>query len=338
MTILPRPGLTLMEILAMAAVVLVAILSLTGPVQAYEKIEPKGVTEYHMEAPAGLVIAEIDSGVQFHSSNQSYILNSFGQIYKLDVNITSTLNSLWDVDFTFQYPNGTIEHIHESRFVLAPGGYRYTVQYGIPEIPEHISFTQVFVDLYIGFSPLRVGWNTLPPNPTDPGLQTHYDYIAFSEMSMYSTDLIDLVIYLVTPVEWQNITENDDLVWGLGISTGSLISWSWDMVLAFFNAIPYVGPYIATILEYCGLFVAEILYWVNFFLIENWDITILTVEFFIISHALLTTKTLWKLVQQILDDHIALYDFMLKVIFTLIDLIKWIVSLVAEIINAIIPV
>ena len=338
MTILPRPGIPVMEILAMVAVVLVALIAVTGPAQAYEKIEPQGVTEYHLVAPTGLVIAEIDSGTQFHGSNQSYTLNSFGQIYKLDVNVTSTLNSWWEVDFTFQYPNGTIEHLHETRFVLAPGGYRYVIQYGIPEIPEHMSSTLVSVDLYIGFSPLRVGWNTLPPDPTNPGSQTHYDYIAFSEMTMYSTDLINLVIYLVNSAEWQNITENDDLLWGLSISVGSLFSWTWDMILAFFNAIPFVGPYIATILEFTGLFVGEILYWLNFFLIENWEITILTVEFFIICHAMLTTKTLWKLVQQILDDHIALYDFAVKTIFTLIDLVKWIVSLVAEIISAIKPV
>ncbi len=333
MTLLPRPGPTVLEFLALVAVALVALLALAGPVQAYETYNVTGVTEWDVPAIEGMAISEIQiiqpGGLMPMGSpgDIALSLDNYGNVYGLYVNASNVADLYWTFDVTLVYPNGTTETKHLTKWGAA-WDYRVDVQYSVPDL-KHVD-SYFTLSMYIGINPLTTQFNAIPP-------QANLAYVPFSEVSGNSTEPVNVDVYFVTPAEWQEI-ETANPVWGVGVFTGSLFSWTWDMILAFFNAIPYVGPYIATILEYTGLILGEILYWFKFFLIDNWEITILTVEFFIISHALLTTKSLWKLVQRILDDHIAIYEFLIKALKTMIDLVTWIVHLVTEIINAIQPV
>jgi len=161
--------------------------------------------------------------------------------------------------------------------------------------------------------------------------------LAFSQVTGSSTSEISKVtVYYVTAEEFAAAQVNDPLLkFFHGVE--SLFNWTWDGVIAVVAKIPGVGPYLETFLTIVGFALEEIAFWLNLFFIEYPELTAGMVEFLIIADAIINTRSLWKLLQRIVDDHIKLCEFLLNLIVAGIDLITKVVGAVANAISSIKP-
>lgn len=296
------------------------LMGILVPASAYETSTFDQVYNFDAIAPQDMHIVTVQAGNIHNAGNHTFVLNSYGEVYLLEVDLVSVVNVWWEADITLTYPNGTKETKHMSQ-VAAAWDYDINVQFTYPDTD-----TIIDVDLYIGLKPLIAEWNAIPP-----GSQTNY--IPFSEVSGTSTQPMDVTVWYLTNEEYTDVKEGN--VTGM---FASWISWTWDIVLDFIAAIPGIGPYFAALLEVTVMALGELFWYFNFLFIENIEITILTVEFFIIGHAMLSTSSLIGLLKRIFDDHVALYRFLITSIQYAISLVTWAINIATDIIKAIKPI
>jgi hypothetical protein len=300
---------------------ILGLLLFIPPAAAYETMEFHQVTEFHALGTDELHIVEIQTDNIHNAANHSFILNSYGEVYTLDVDMYSLYNLYWVADLTLEYPNGTSDHIQLSRIATA---WDYDI---------NIQFSQLYdldplidVDIYIGLLPLSAEWNEIP---TIFLMDTH-NYVPFSDVYGTSTQPMDVIIHYMTHEEFAQVQEGGVL--------DNLFAWTWETILDFIDKIPYVGPYFAALLELTALTLEELVWVINFLLVENIEITILLVEFFIIAHAMLSTRSLIALLKRILDDHIAVMGFAISCLLYVRDFIMWVINAVTDIIRAVKPI
>lgn len=306
--------------LLVLAAALILILLIPSGAMAYETVDYPQVTYFHAVAPEDTSIVDVRGYNVHNAGDHTFWLNSYGQVYQLDINVESTQNVLWEADITLTYPNSTIETVTVSQAQVA---WDYNI---LIQVTDEDLIHVVDADLVIGLNPLTAGWNMEAAGLED-------NYIPFSEVVGTSTEPMDVSVYLFTPEEFQDVQEGN-----IFTSFGSFLEWSWDLILDFIEAIPGVGPYAVALLEITVMTLEEIFWWINFLLIENIEISILLVEFFIIGHALMSTSSLIGLLKRILDDHIAVFHFTVRCIFYMKDLVVWVIKMATDIITAIKPI
>ncbi len=298
--------------------ILILVLFIFQGAMAYETAEFPQVTYFEASPPDDMYIVQIEAGNIHNAADHAFLLNSYGQIYELDVDVDSIANVWWEADISLTYPNGTIETEHLSQVATA-WDYDIEIQFSNPIGTDTI----IDVDLYIGLKPLSAQWNAIPPG-------SQVNYIPFSAVAGTSTEPMDVTVYFLTGDELQDIQQGDIL--------GSFFSWSWQAILDFVEAIPGIGPYFAAFLDITVMVLEEGFWWFNFLFIENIEITILTIEFFIVAHSMLSTSSLIGLLKRIVDDHIAIFSMAIRCILFVRDLIMWVIDAVTSIIQAIKPV
>jgi hypothetical protein len=246
-----------------------------------------------------------------------------------------------DWNISCLYPDGHTEYQELETFkpwqnILGWDTYNLNVQYYFSTIG-----TVLDTDVYVGVLPLSAQfYPQIPVNDTTYPADYPADrmtVLAFSQVLGTSTsEMSKVTVYYVTQDEFSAASENDPLLkFFHGVE--SLFNWTWDGVVYIVGQIPGVGPYLETFLTLVGFALEEIAFWLNLFFIEYPELTIGCIEFLIIADAITNTRSLWKLLQRIVDDHIKVGDFFLNLIVRAIDLISKIITAVANAISTIKP-
>lgn len=321
---------------------LLLLVLLIAPVAAVEEVHFANVYAFQAEDTDTLSINSVRlEGLEI-GSNQSYVLDSYGDIYQIGV--TSAWRSGFkSFNISCTYPNGTTEYQEIEEFLpyqkcLGLDYYNFNIQYYF--LAEGTTINSFLAtEVYVGMIPLSAQfYQQIPANSTtNYGSLTRSNFMAFSQVSGTSSSEIDQVtIYYVTEEEFYSSAQND-LYLQVTHAIEGVFSWTWAKVVAAVARIPGIGPHLETFLTLVGFALEEIAFWLNLFFIEYPELTIGTVEFLIIADAIINTRTLWKLLQRIVDDHIKLCTFLLNLIVVGIDMITRIVTAVANAVSSILP-
>lgn len=265
-------------------------------------------------------------------TSQQYILNAYGDYYTVAMNSTKSWGT-WTFNVDCSYPNGTVSSAQYTKFAPLSNTFDLLFQ-GYWCEAGFAWETQVFVAV----SPLIVAEsNVWIPTPT-AGIAIQYnaftDYtpIAFYEVSGSSTGQInDVTIYYVTAEEFaEHSNQNliNGLVGGAASTAGYLTSAAWNTALAGVENIPGIGPYVSAGLSISGMVIREVFWWLKFLFIDNGPLTFLTIEFFIMGEAMMTSRTLVQMLKKVLRSHIKVYEFFLKIA-------TWAINIMISIIQAI---
>lgn len=301
---------------------------------AYVIDHVENASNFDIPAPSGLHIVQIDTDRMHTPGTQIYTLyDDQGGIYTLQVAVTSVLNTYWDCHITLIRPDGTTDTKDLPHWGIA-WDYKTTIQYAIANFPNNTYIIGLDAQLYIGLNPeINASFGVNTANPSQ--------YVFFSRAAATSTFPTTWNVYLVNDYEKQMIQENN-VAWNVENLVTSAFSWTWDGIIWFLNKIPVVGPYFAEILGVLGVILAEIWWWFNFLVIENWDIVLVILECVIMGHAIIATNqqgkaTFGTLFSTLLNDHVALVNGALWFVKTMIWLIKWAIDIVTQIVQAINP-
>lgn len=304
------------------------LLCLTSVAVARETYEQDAVTDIDYECPSGYLISSINLDNLDPYFNSTVVLDNFGDEYILTINNTKQYYVHWYFDISLQYPNGTVATQQIDTINYLAGDVDIKIQPFYNELDSEFD-----IDVYVGLLPLTATFYDL-------NLYGFYTEKAFSDVQVSCTNEFDFKATYVTSEEFQSILEDSILEALLG-SADLFFDWAWDSILAFVEKIPGVGPYMATALEISAFIIGEVFFYLDLFFIEYPETTLLTIEFFILGGTIFKTKkrdTIFDMIMIYVTLHKSIieffYDFALKTINLLNDIIKTI----ADIINAIKPI
>jgi hypothetical protein len=321
------------------------VLCLTSVAVAQQTYEQEDVTYIDYEVPDGYLISTVDLGNIGPNFESTTVLDAFGEEYILYINNTKTWETwgYWYFDVTLQYPDGTTETQTVKKFLPYATDTDIHIQYFYGE--SDLGFG-LDVDMYLGLSPLTVSFynNLLSENSstyTDylewTGLWEAYTRIAFSDVQVTCTNEFDFKATYVTQEEFEK-QKDEDLGEYLSGTAELFFDWAWESVLAFVEMIPGVGPYLATALEMSAAIIGEVFFYLDLLFIEYPETTIMTIEFFILGATLLKTKkngNMWDMFEIYISLHRSVieffYNFAVRTIEMLVDLIKMVASIVSSI-------
>lgn len=324
---------------------LLLLVLLIAPVAAVEEVHFANVYAFQAEDTDSLSINSVRLEGLEMGSNQSYILDSYGDIYQIGVT-SAWSNAFKTFNISCTYPNGTTEYQELGSFepyqkIMGLNYYNFNIQYYFVAYESYVG-SYIAANVYLDLIPLSAEFH---PHSTAydaadailSGDSSSRTILAFSQVTGSSTSEISKVtVYYVTAEEFAAVQENDPLLkFFHGVE--SLFNWTWDGAVAVVSKIPGVGPYLETFLVIVGFALEEIAFWLNLFFIEYPELTVGMVEFLIIADGIINTRSLWKLLQRIVDDHIILCNFLLNLIVIAIDLITRVISAVANAISSIKP-
>jgi len=310
-------------------ILLCLALILIIPAQAYEKVEYNKVKTFDVKAPEDLTIQQVYLNNILFDGSQTIYFDAYGDTYTLTIKGEKQGAGWRHFWINMTYPNGSTES-KEYR-ILRPftNDYDIKIQYYWIEAD-----TLLDVDIYVSsLDPLTSEFDNLL------GVYEFNTsaYLIFSEVSGISNKEMDVEVFLINDEELAEIRSGNVLP-ALGDFTFQTFQWTWDMVLNFVGAIPYVGPLISTGLEISGGFITEIFWWFKLFVIDNFAITVIIIEFFIIADAILSTRSLMALVRRIIKNHVAVLNFFRDMVLFMVNLLMSIIRTVASIINALKPI
>ncbi|AKB74324.1 hypothetical protein MSLAZ_1063 [Methanosarcina lacustris Z-7289] len=292
---------------------------------AVSEIQQNHIKNFGLTAPEGLSFSGMEIYNLPANSNNTFLFNSYGKIYTLNVNSTKSWG-WWTYDISLQNPNGTIETKKLETLAPAVSSWDLHVQY------YFLSGDSVFdLDVYTALLPLSATFSTISPT-TSSTLQ-------FSGISGSSTEYFDMVLYATTDEEFAEQSENS-LGLSLSYAVGEVFSWTWDAVLSFVGLIPYIGDDLVTAILIASYIIDEIFYYFNLFFIEYIETTILTLEFFLITYSLHRTRTKSpvKMLKNVVSDQIAMLEWILQKAKLAIDLLTTIIRTIADIVQSLKPI
>ncbi len=321
--------------LASVGLVLLLLAVCTAPAAAIVETHFRDTYTFSATAPNDKMIDSFRCDELQDNSSQQYVLNAFGDYYTVNMNATKSWGT-WTFNVQCAYPNGTVLDTSYTKF--APLSSTYDVLFQGYWCEGGFGWeTQVFLTL----TPLTVidssVWIPTPTAgiPIEYNAFTDYDPLAFYEVSGSSTALInDVTIYYVTAEEFAEHSNQNliaGMVGGATSAVGSISEAAWTAAIAGIENIPGVGPYISICLEVAGLIVGEVFWWLKFLLIDNWMLTFLTIEFFILGEAVISGKSFMKMLKMVIKSHVSLFKFLIdiatKIINIVLDVAKTIGSL-----------
>lgn len=309
-----------------------ALLLLAAPAAAYDRYQSEQVTYYSIDAPADRTIVSTIVNNCPPNSEQVIVLDAYGDLHTLTVNSTRNTIGWWTFTVDYEYPNGTIAQQSFSTLEPFANFYNAKIQpyYGVDS-------WILRVDVYVSINPFKITGNKL-----------EYDhmiipqYMAYSSTTVTSSDPVDIEVHMVDEEAWEIIASGGDVLHRWSQSTkkviGDALQWTWDTVLWFVEKIPFVGTFLVTTLILIALLADEIFFWLNFFLIEHLVITILTVEFLIITESSISTRSLVALLNRIMKHHTNLFHFTVNALEKTASLLLSVYRTVALIVTGLRPV
>ncbi|ETA69514.1 hypothetical protein MettiDRAFT_3016 [Methanolobus tindarius DSM 2278] len=301
------------------------LLCLTSIALAAETYEQDDVNYIDYECPDGYLISGVNLDNIQENFNSTTVLDAYGKEYVLYINNTRSTIGWWTFYVSLQYPNGTIvssEPLDSFQPFATDADIKIQPFYG--ELDSEFD-----VDVYVGILPLTATFY-------ESSLYDLYTEIAYSDVQASCTNEFDFKATYVTAEEFQGILDDSltELITG---STDLFFDWAWDSILAFVEMIPGVGPYMATALEMSAAIIAEVFFYLDLLFIEYPETTLMTIEFFILGGTLLKTKkkdNMWDMIANYVSLHISVieffYDFAIRTIALLVDLIKMVASIVSS--------
>ncbi len=303
-----------------------AIFLMITPALGVTTSEREEITDFDMDAPAGYYISSIYLEDIVPDFNTTILMDADGQIYTLQVNATRTLG-WWSYDISLEHPNGTVESQHMG--ILRP------LEKTSIKI-QHFYGTEtsiLTVNLYVGLLPLTTTFSSI-------GLSDAYEDIAFSNVQGSCTQPFDLIVYLSTAEEMVAQQDNSIKQYLEG-STELFTEWLWDNIITFIEKIPGIGPYLADSLEFTAMLIDNVFFYFRLFFIDYLATTLLTIEFFILSKALITTRknaNIFALLDKIVSAHVDTFEFVIDTLSKIISMFSALVHMIAAIVSAIKPI
>ncbi|UUX92079.1 hypothetical protein [Methanoplanus endosymbiosus] len=314
--------------------VLLLLLTLACPAaMAIQEETLEDIQTFSFEAPEGLLLSGLRVSNLPAGGNFSGNFNAYGDNYLLTVGSYQEWG-WWNFDIDCQYPNGTTQSIHLSK--LAPFSLDYDLN-----VQPWVTQTDWMLDVDVSVSvlplqavfPAEVGAN---PFMTIEGSSAMAS-IAFANITGTTTDPADVTIFISTPEEFKEQQENNWLA-KIGATVDLFFQWTWDNILNFAADIPYIGKYLETGLTLAEIIISEVFFWFSLIFIEYPELTFLTMEFFILGDALISTRTLSSLVRKVVQNHIAFVEFMYSMIVRAIELFSRLITVITEIIQSLKPI
>ncbi|MDD3043504.1 MAG: hypothetical protein PHW56_11350, partial [Methanosarcinaceae archaeon] len=249
---------------------------------ATTEIKNDHIKSFDLNAPEGLGLSGFIASDFSPNSNTSFRFDQYGKTYYLDVNSSKNIG-WWTFDITLTYSNGTTEYIQLESLQPFATDYDLHFQY----YPGNLEFDFIDVDVYTGILPLKASFEA----QSSAGLNySHllpadmvYNANAFSNIAGYSSSFFDLKLYACTPKDFKDQNKSpfnipDDPL-------EKIFSWTWDKIISFVGVIPFIGPYLASVLEIAALSIDAIIFYFSLLFLEYSETTFLTIEFFILSYS-----------------------------------------------------
>jgi hypothetical protein len=224
------------------------------------------------------------------------------------------------------YPNGTVEYYRiKSDFKPLAGNADINIQTYLSS--QAASLLGLDVDVYIGLLPLSATFSEI---------SLFGEVVAFSDVQCSCNNEFD---FEATYVDWEEYAEIEETaIKNFFSSTDEIFSWVFSSILSFVEMIPGVGPYLATALEMSAAIIGEVFFYLDLLFIEYPETTLMTIEFFILGATLLKTKkngNMWDMFEIYISLHRSVieffYNFAVRTIEMLVDLIKMVASIVSSI-------
>lgn len=323
-------------------ILLLLLAAAVSPASAVEEIHIEDSTSYSLSAPDDLCISGFDADSILPDFNYSAVMNSYGDMYTLNITGTKNWYGRWNFNVSMTDPNGTTTSKHLSTVALAARTCDISVQYAFTNTAP---LEWANVDLYVGLLPLRASFTNLlsaDPNSTLAGVfddELYYTRLMFSNLTYACDSPADLTIYCSTEEEFQQQVKESISAYAKELS-GDFFTWSWNAILRFVSMIPFIGDDLVTAILIASYIIDEIFFYFNLFFIQYVETTILTLEFFIVTYSLHRTKTRSpvKLVKNVVSDHIAVFEFIIEKARFAIDLLIRIVHAIASIVQSLKPI
>ncbi|AKB41347.1 hypothetical protein [Methanosarcina mazei] len=295
-----------------------------SPASAVTEIHEEHIKTFSLNAPDGLSFTGMEIYDLPPNSNNTFLFNSYGKTYTLKVNSTKSWG-WWTYDLSLQNPNGTIETKQLETLAPLATDWDLHVQY------YFLSGDSVFdLDVYTALMPLSATLGT--NNPTTS------EILQFSGISGSSTAYFDMVLYATTDEEFEEQAKN---ALGLQLShaVGEIFTWTWKAVLSFVGLIPYVGDDLVTAILIASYIIDEVFFYFNLFFIEYIEATILTLEFFIFSYAIINNRRRQpvNIVRAVVEYHVKAWTFIIGITLMAINLVLSIIVAVASAVNGLKP-
>ena len=306
------------------------LLALVLPASAASEVNINETTGFSYTVPSSdLTVYQVNLyNLQPGLTNLS--LDSYGEPWFIAVNCTKPYGALgwWVFAVDVTYPNGTTISA-DPISTLQPFALDYDLrlQYATGDIDWIFD-----IDVYVTLLPQTVRFDT-------GTLVT--EYILFSSVEGESEAPFDARIYLGNSQDIQDIKDHNPLA-QFNRTIGSVFSWTWEMVLAFIEMIPVVGPYFAGTLDLVAIVLGELFWYLDFFLIKEPEVTVMFIETFIIGEAVIASKGgargIVFLLRRVLDNHIRAYQFFVNLVRLMVDIVLAVINTVSSIVNALKPV
>jgi hypothetical protein len=296
------------------------------------------VTSFDLEAPDGYYI----TSVYLNNIEPDYVasvtFDNYGNEYTLDINTTKSNVLWWTFDVSLTYPNSSVVTTSVTTSRLATDS-DIKIQYFYSELDSVLD-----IDLYVGMLPLYAGFEVPISSGFDGSEDVSesllYTRMAFSEVSGTCSSPFDLKVYISDPAEFAAQQEESlsELLTG---SAELFTSWVWNNVIAFIEKIPGIGPYLADSLEFTAMLIDNVFFYFRLFFIDYLATTLLTIEFFILSKAIITTRknaNIFALLDKIITAHVDTFEFVVDTISKMISMFSALVHMIAAIVSAIKPI
>jgi hypothetical protein len=309
---------------------------LIAPAAAVETIVQQNIQQFNVGAPENHVISGVHLNNIAPNFNATVDFDAYGEQYILRVNNTKNIG-WWTFYVSLQYPNGTIASTELKSFQPFASDAEVKIQYFYAEADSVLD-----VDVFVGLLPLTASFTNLIDADSQmgqllAGTGTTYTRLAFSNVAGECTEYFDLKVYISTWEEF-NRQRSESVGEYLRGSTSLLFSWAWSMILSFVAAIPGLGPYLEAMLIITAAILSEVVFYVDLLFIQYPETTILTIEFFILSSALLQTRKrdgIITIVERIVSAHIKVVMFFYITASLAVDIFTKMVRMVADIVGAI---
>jgi len=303
------------------------LIGLTTVVSAKQEFNFTQVSNLQFQAPKGMSIVRIDAEGLTTGSNQTFVLNAYGRVYTITINSSTTFNAWHTFVITLTYPNGT--STSRTLEMLKPFANKYDVRiqyFGLQANP----FGNM--QIYIQLDPFDVKKAEIP---VDMGYVE--SFLIFSDVSFTSTVEAEKVsILCITPEEYDKYFKNPSALgfteFWLVSTSQEVVKFTWQKFLEAVRQIPVAGEFLADGLNFMAIIVGETFYYVKLFLIDNWDITVLTYESIAMMYAISSSRDIFRMFERYTNFHIRTAELIYKVVVgavrLIFDLIKAVGSLI----------
>jgi hypothetical protein len=323
-------------------------LLLIGTAAAEEEQKFNQVKQFDLQVQDNTVISTIEVTNLEPDSEQNFTMKSFSddKVYQMNVSSVHTGPSSdllhrrvgwWDFNISLTYPNGTTQYQTLDTFHSQAYTYDLYIQY-VQGVEGDTAFD---VNVYLAMIPMRSSFTSLTTqsdvnlNQTIPE-EYQYKLIPLSSVEGQSTTYMDVAVHSMSMQEFDEHRENS-ISRRVSEGISDIFSWTWDSVLNAASKIPFVGKHLESSLKIAGMLIDEILFWFDFLILKNWEITVLTFETVIIADAIYYTKSLPALFRRLIENHVKVVEFTISLINTITSIIGRIFLAIGNLIQSIKP-